>query len=61
VLDGERVLGTIELPHRISNVSSATGPWIMVVSEEPRARFGEARSSAAIELRAADVSAGATG
>ena len=51
VLDGERALSTIELPHRIINVSSATGPWIMVVSEEPRARFGKA-----IELRAADVS-----
>jgi hypothetical protein len=53
VLDGDRVLGSIDLPHRIVTVSDA---WIMVVSEEPRVRFGEARSSAAIELRAADVS-----
>jgi hypothetical protein len=53
VLDGDRVLGAVDLPHRIVAVSDA---WIMVVSEEPRVRFGEARSSAAIELRAADVS-----
>jgi len=51
VLDGERVLGSIDLPHRIVNVLSSTGAWIMVVNEEPRARFGDA-----IELRAADVS-----
>jgi hypothetical protein len=51
VLDGSRVLGSIDLPQRIVNVSSRTGPWIMVVSEEPRVRFGEA-----IELQAADVS-----
>jgi hypothetical protein len=51
VLDGEQVLGKIDLPHRIVNVRSGDGSWIMVVSEEPRARFGEA-----IELRAADVS-----
>jgi hypothetical protein len=56
VLDGERRLGTIDLPHRIVNVTSGDGAWIMVVSEEPRARFGDARSSAAIELRAADMS-----
>jgi hypothetical protein len=48
VLDGDRVLGAIDLPHTIVAVSNA---WIMVVSEEPRARFGDA-----IELRAADVS-----
>jgi len=48
VLDGDRVLGAIDLPHRIVAVSDA---WIMVVSEEPRVRFGDA-----IELRAADVS-----
>jgi hypothetical protein len=51
VLDGDRVLGTIDLPHRIVNVPSVTGDWIMPVSEEPRARFG-----AAFELPAADVS-----
>ena len=48
VLDGDRVLGSIDLPHTIVAVSNA---WIMVVSEEPRVRFGDA-----IELRAADVS-----
>jgi hypothetical protein len=51
VLDGEQVLGTIDLPHRIVNAPSGGGAWLMVVSEEPQARFG-----AAIELRAADVS-----
>ena len=51
VLTDDRVLGAIELPHRIVNVPSSNGAWIMTVSEEPRARFGEA-----IELRAADVS-----
>ncbi len=51
VLDGERVLGSIDLPHRIINQPSSSGAWMMVVSEEPRARFGQA-----IELRAADVS-----
>jgi hypothetical protein len=57
VLDGERVLGSITLPHRISNVPVRDGgQWLMVVSDEPHVRFGEARSSAAIELRAADVS-----
>jgi hypothetical protein len=51
VLDGERVLGSIDLSHRIVNMPTANGAWIMVVSDEPRVRFGEA-----IELRAADVS-----
>ncbi len=51
VLDGEQVLGSIDLPHRIAIVPSGNGAWIMVVSDEPHARFGEA-----IELRAADVS-----
>jgi hypothetical protein len=51
VLAGDRVLGAIDLPHRIVNVPSITGDWIMPVSEEPRTRLGEA-----IELRAADVS-----
>ncbi|HTP06608.1 MAG TPA: hypothetical protein VMP08_00040 [Anaerolineae bacterium] len=51
VLDGERVLGSIDLPHRLVNEPSARGPWLMVVSDEPRVRFGEA-----IDLRAADVS-----
>jgi hypothetical protein len=51
VLDGERVAGTIDLPHRLVNVPSVRGAWIMVVSEEPRVRLGDS-----IELRAADVS-----
>jgi hypothetical protein len=51
VLDGERVLGSINLPHRIADVPSSNGAWVMVFSDEPHARFGEA-----IELRAADVS-----
>jgi hypothetical protein len=51
VLDGKRVLGAIDLPHRISNVPGLTGDWIMPVTEEPRVRFGPA-----IELPAADVS-----
>jgi hypothetical protein len=51
VLDGDTVLGTIDLPHRIVNVPSVTGDWIMPLSEEPRTRFG-----AAFELPAADVS-----
>ncbi len=50
-LDGERVLGSIDLPHRIVIVPSRNGAWVMVVSDEPHARFGQA-----IELRAADVS-----
>ena len=51
VLDGEHVLGSIDLPHRIVDVPSSSGAWMMVVSDEPHARFGES-----IELRAADVS-----
>ena len=52
VLDGESVLGSITLPHQISNVPVRDGgQWLMVVSDEPHVRFGEA-----IELRAADVS-----
>ena len=51
VLDGADVIGSVELPHRIVNVPSAKGAWIMVVSDEPRARFGKA-----IGLPAADVS-----
>jgi hypothetical protein len=51
VLDDDGVLGAIELPHRIVNVPSLTGDWIMPVSEEPRVRFDPA-----IELPAADVS-----
>ena len=51
LLDDDQVSGTIELPHRVVNVSSATGAWLMVVNAEPRARFGNS-----IELRAADVS-----
>ena len=51
-LDGEKVIGTVELPHRIVNAPVRdNGQWIMAVSEEPRARFGDS-----IELRAADVS-----
>lgn len=49
--DGERIVGTSTLPHRLINESSASGPWLMVVSDEPRAVFGPS-----IELRAADVS-----
>ena len=51
-LDGERVLGTIDLPHQLINVPARdNGQWLMVISDEPRTRFGDA-----IELRAADVS-----
>jgi hypothetical protein len=52
VLDGDRVVGTRVLPQRIISVPVRnSGEWIMVVSEEPRTRFGDS-----IELRAADVS-----
>jgi hypothetical protein len=52
VLDGGRVLGSIDLPHRIVNAPVRdNGQWLMVVSDEPRVRFGQA-----IELQAADVS-----
>jgi hypothetical protein len=51
VLNGDRTIGSLTLPHRIVNVPSRMGAWIMPVTEEPQARFGEA-----IELRAADVS-----
>jgi hypothetical protein len=52
LLDSAKVVGTIELLHRVVNVPvRANGQWLMVVSDEPRTRFG-----AAIELRAADVS-----
>ncbi|HZY42616.1 MAG TPA: hypothetical protein VFF59_11530, partial [Anaerolineae bacterium] len=51
VLDGDRAIDTLTLPQRIINVPSVTGPWIMVVSAEPRVRFNQS-----IELRAADVS-----
>jgi hypothetical protein len=51
VLDGETVIDTLTLPQRIVNVPSVTGPWIMVVSAEPRVRFNQV-----FELRAADVS-----
>jgi hypothetical protein len=52
VLNGTKVVGTIELPHRVVNVPvRANGQWLMVVNAEPHTRFGEA-----IELRAADVS-----
>lgn len=52
VLDGARVVGEIDLPHRLINEAVRDGgQWLMVVSEEPRVRF-----SLPIELRAADVS-----
>ncbi len=52
VLDGDRVIGSIDLPHRLVNVPVRKGgQWLMVVSAEPRTRFGDS-----IELRAADVS-----
>jgi hypothetical protein len=52
LLDGPTVIGTVDLPHRVVNAPVRdNGQWLMVVNEEPRARFGEA-----IELRAADVS-----
>ncbi len=52
VLDGEKTIGAVELPHRIVNVPARNnGQWIMAVSEEPRTRYGNS-----IELRAADVS-----
>jgi len=52
VLDGERVVGQTELPHRLINEAVRdNGQWLMVVSVEPHARF-----DVPIELRAADVS-----
>lgn len=51
VLDGDNSIGTLTLPHRIINVASPRGAWIMVVNVEPGVRFGDS-----IELRAADVS-----
>ncbi len=52
VLDGDKTIGAIDLPHRIINVPVRdSGDWIMVVTDEPHARFGSS-----IELRAADVS-----
>jgi hypothetical protein len=42
----------MDLPHQIINERvRSDGQWLMVVSEEPRVRFGNS-----IELRAADVS-----
>jgi len=52
VLDGERVIGSVVLPHRLINEAvRKNGQWLMVVSEEPRVQF-----SVPIELRATDVS-----
>jgi hypothetical protein len=52
VLDGDQVIGSVDLPHRLVNAPvGKDGQWLMVVSEEPHARFGDA-----IEVRAADVS-----
>ncbi|CAG0929003.1 hypothetical protein TFLX_01223 [Thermoflexales bacterium] len=52
VLDGDRVIGSSDLPLRLVNVPvRQAGQWLMVVSAEPRTRFGDS-----IELRAADVS-----
>jgi hypothetical protein len=53
VLDGNRVIGAIDLPHRLINEPVLDdGQWLMVVSDEPRVRF----DAIPIELRAADVS-----
>ena len=52
VLDGDHIIGSVDLPHRIINEPVRdNGQWLMVVSQEPHVRFGDA-----IELRAADVS-----
>lgn len=52
-LDGDRVLGALDLPHRLINEPVRDdGRWLMVVSAEPRVRF----DGAPIELRAADLS-----
>ena len=50
VLADQQAVGSQPLPQRLLNVTSATGPWLMVVSVEPRVRF-----AVPIELRAADV------
>jgi hypothetical protein len=50
--DAGQTIGTLELPHGILNAPvGSANPWLMVPSEEPRVRFGQA-----VELRAADVS-----
>jgi hypothetical protein len=52
VLDGTRVVGQADLPHRLINEAVRdNGQWLMVVSAEPHVRF-----NVPIELRAADVS-----
>ncbi len=52
ILDGDRIIGSVILPHRLINEAvRKNGQWLMVVSEEPRVQF-----SVPIELRAADVS-----
>jgi len=52
-LDGDRVLGALDLPHRLINEPVRDGgQWLMVVSAEPRVQF----DGAPIELRAADLS-----
>ncbi len=59
LLDGDTVLDTLTLPQRIVNVISATGPWLMVVSDEPQVSFSPGplpgTDKPLIELRAADV------
>ncbi|HKZ84678.1 MAG TPA: hypothetical protein VJ793_13570 [Anaerolineae bacterium] len=49
--DSDHGVGMLELAHRILSLPEGPGPRQMVVTEEPRVRYGDA-----IELRAADVS-----
>ncbi len=52
ILDDDQPIGSVDLPHRLVNEAVRDGgQWMMAVSEEPRARFGDS-----IELPAADVS-----
>jgi hypothetical protein len=64
VLDGATPVDTLTLPQRLINEPSVTGPWLMVVTDEPRVDFSVSNfglplspqdRAYSIQLRAADV------